>query len=124
MRAHGHSSPLALGANSSTAPVALEFLIGSGVIAGWFLASALLVAWLSVVAWMISPSPTSVHTAARSAKIEAAVSRTAFKGDRLDFPRKSANPNLGTAKSSQAPIGCEPAFSKLVNAGFRVRCVT
>jgi len=124
MRAHGHSSPLALGANSSTAPVALEFLIGSGVIAGWFLASALLVAWLSVVAWMVSPLPTSVRTAAPSAKIAAAVSRTAFKGDRLDFPRKTANPNLGTAKSSQAPIGCETGFSKLVSAGFRVRCVT
>ena len=130
MPAHSHSTSLALDANSSTVPDAVEFLVASGVIAGWFLASALIVAWLTAVACLMTLLSTSVHAAAPLARMEATVSQSAFKGDRIDFLRKSANRILiGTEKANpgapnHAPIGCETAFSKLLHASFSVRCVT
>jgi hypothetical protein len=130
MRAQGYTSSLAVGANSSAASVAVEFLVGSAVITGLFLASALIVAWLTVVAWLTSSLSTTVRAAAPLAKMETLVSQTALKGDRLDSLRSLAGRTLVTTttthldRHSHAPIGCETAFSKLVRTGFSVRCVT
>src|ERR1700758_3127605 len=120
MRVHNHSFSFSSNGNSSTAPAAVEFVVGSGVIAGLLLASAVIVAWLTAATWLMTSLS---HAAAPLTKMETTVSQTAFKGDRLDSVRRSAGRTL-VVTTTAAPIGCETAFSKLVHASFSVRCVT
>ena len=127
MRVHNHSSSFSSNGNSSTVPAVVELLVGSSVIAGLLLVSAVIVAWLTAATWLMTSLS---HAATPLTKMEATVTQTAFKGDRLDPVRGLAGRTLVTTttahldKHSHTPIGCETAFSKLVHASFNVRCLT
>ena len=109
--------------------MAAELLVGSSTV--WFLASALIVAWLTTVSWVMKPISASVHATPSLAKMEATVSNAALKGDRLNSTYTLASRDRWGAtradagKPGKAPIGCETAFSKLVvGTTHSVRCLT
>jgi hypothetical protein len=99
----------------------------SGAIGAWLVGSALIAVALACLP--IGSAASSASVIATSGRI----SNSALKGDRLPARRagglapktETTKTKSETSKSSNIPVGCEAAFSKLVRVGnFTSRCVT
>jgi hypothetical protein len=92
----------------------------SGVVSAWLVGSALIALVLACLPIGTGPSSASVMAPGST------ISNSALKGDRLPAQHTGrVAPKSETSKSSNIPVGCEAAFSKLVHFGnFTSRCVT
>ena len=106
-----------------------------GVIAGvWLVTVAIAAAWMLAVLFPFEPSFNFQAARHKSASVISNAGAQAVKGDRLTSAKpwerraverigaKSAPVSTGEQK---IPVGCEPAFSRIVKSGnFTARCVT
>jgi hypothetical protein len=129
-------------------PAATELLVGVVAIAGWFAGSAIIVAWLTCLPWLVESASAAANVAATyaqsysSAETKWPSSNTSRKGDRLvssdaaadRHPIRPLTTKISKGEISKGeiskdgrkvPVGCEAAFSRLIApANFSVRCLT